>query len=111
MTNGGRPNRQTRYADRMPKLDLRPLRTLLLSLLAAAAWVSASVARDVPARPPTPSELFGDLYARVEAEHLFPDSKTFADAVPLKSPEAILSDYRAQAPSEKATLTAFVHAH
>jgi hypothetical protein len=42
----------------MPNLDLKPLRTVLLSILAAAAWVSVSVARDAPVRPPTPQELF-----------------------------------------------------
>jgi alpha,alpha-trehalase len=93
----------------MPKLDSKPLKTLLLSLLAAVALASVSVARDAPTRPPTPSELFGALYARVETEHLFPDSKTFADAVPLKSPEAILSAYRAKTPATKAALAAFVH--
>src|SRR5690242_6927287 len=121
MTNGERPSRQSRYPDRMPTLDTRQdagdafvagaFRTLFFSLLATATLVANAVARDAPARPASPSELFGELYVRVETEHLFPDSKTFADAVPLKSPDAILSAYRAQAPRTKAALEAFVRSN
>lgn len=63
------------------------------------------------AQSPTPSVLFQELYSRVQTEHLFPDSKTFADAVPKQSPEAILADYRANTPRTKADLTAFVRKH
>ncbi len=44
--------------------------------------------------PASPSQLFGALYAEVEVSGLFPDSKTFADAVARREPEQILSDYR-----------------
>ena len=101
----------------MPKLDLRRrdsvirIRAALLGVLASLALVGASVARESPVRPPTPAELFGELYTRVQTEHLFPDSKTFADAVPRGSPEAILAAYRTQPPRTKAELAAFVRAH
>lgn len=66
-------------------------------------------ADDVPAgQRPSPSALFEDLYSRVQTEHLFPDSKTFADAVPKKSPAEILADYHAKQPGSKAALSAFV---
>lgn len=63
-----------------------------LSALAALLLCSGAGAR--PATPLPPSALFGRLYADVELRGLFPDSKTFADAQPLRSPAAILRDYR-----------------
>ncbi len=83
----------------------------MLGALATLVFAGASVAREAPPGPPPPSALFQELYARVETEHLFPDSKTFADAVPRQSPAAILSDYRAKPPQTKAGLLVFVQAH
>jgi alpha,alpha-trehalase len=72
----------------------------LLGLFAAAA-----AAADPP-RPPQAE--FGDLFAAVQTAALFPDSKTFADAVPLASPAAILAQYHAQRPRSPAQLRLFV---
>lgn len=58
--------------------------------------------------PPSPSDLFGDLFATVQERGLFADSKTFADAIPRRAPEAILRDWRAAAPAGDAALAAFV---
>jgi alpha,alpha-trehalase len=55
-----------------------------------------------------PAFVFAELYARVESEQLFADSKTFADAQPLRAPALILRDYRAAVPGDRAQLTAFV---
>jgi alpha,alpha-trehalase len=83
-----------------------------LSVLSAAALANASVAQDaLAAVPPSPSVLFQDLYPRVQNEHVFPDSKTFADATPKQAPSAILSDYRSRPPRTKAVLAAFVRKH
>ncbi len=57
---------------------------------------------------PTPHDRFGALYARVEQARIFPDQKTFADAVPLRDPAAILHDWRAAAPADDTALRAFV---
>lgn len=83
-------------------------RARLLCALAAATLATTGVAREAQAPPPPPSVLFGELYARVQTEHLFPDSKTFADAVPKKAPGAILADFLANPPRTKAALAAFV---
>ena len=61
--------------------------------------------------PQSPAQSFGPLYAAVEEAHVFADGKTFADAVPKRSPAAILTDYRAAHPSGKAALAAFVAAY
>lgn len=57
---------------------------------------------------PQPSDLFGDLFAAVQERGLFTDSKTFADAIPRRAPEAILRDWQTQTPADDAALTAFV---
>lgn len=57
---------------------------------------------------PQPSDVFGDLFVAVQERSLFPDSKTFADAIPRRAPEAILHDWAAQPPADDAALLAFV---
>jgi len=60
---------------------------------------------------PQPSDLFGDLFATVQERSLFIDSKTFADAVPRRAPEAIMRDWKAAALADDAALLAFVEAN
>jgi alpha,alpha-trehalase len=73
----------------------------VLGLLASVA-----AAADIPRAP---QAQFGDLFAAVQSAALFPDSKTFADAVPLASPATIPRQYHAQAPRSEAELRLFVH--
>jgi alpha,alpha-trehalase len=56
-------------------------------LIAASAEAAERV-------PQAPAAIFGKLYADVELAGIFPDSKTFADAVPRRPPAQILADYR-----------------
>uniref|UniRef100_E1TIY5 Alpha,alpha-trehalase n=1 Tax=Burkholderia sp. (strain CCGE1003) TaxID=640512 RepID=E1TIY5_BURSG len=46
-----------------------------------------------PVVPVPPSEQYPELYRDVELAHLFPDSKTFADMVPLEPPSQIAASY------------------
>jgi alpha,alpha-trehalase len=55
-----------------------------------------------------PAYVFAELYARVESERLFDDSKSFADAQPLRAPALILRDYRAAVPESRSQLADFV---
>lgn len=55
-----------------------------------------------------PAFVFGELYARVESEQLFADSKTFADAQPKRAPALILRDFRASAAATRPQLLSFV---
>ncbi len=59
------------------------------------------------AAPRPPSEVYGALFDAVQLGRVFPDSKTFADAVPKRAPEAIVADYTARKPAG-AALRAFV---
>jgi alpha,alpha-trehalase len=58
-----------------------------------------------------PQELFGELFTAVQTAALYPDSKTFADAVPRAAPETILAGYRSERPASLATLRSFVEQH
>jgi alpha,alpha-trehalase len=91
---------------------LRMLHAGLAALLFAALANCAAPPRETaaPQRQP-PSALLGELYARVETEAVFPDSKTFADSAPREAPAAILAQYRADPPADHAALAAFVAAH
>ncbi|MBD5701234.1 trehalase family glycosidase, partial [Citrobacter freundii] len=54
-------------------------------------------AEDAPAATPQPPDiLLGPLFNDVQTAKLFPDQKTFADAVPNSDPLMILADYRMQ---------------
>ncbi len=75
------------------------LRTLIL-LLAGATVASAA--------PQPPQVQFQDLFTAVATSGIFPDSKTFADAVPLQPPAKILDEYHTQRPRSGAALRQFV---
>lgn len=61
--------------------------------------------------PPPPSALFGPLFIAVQEQAVFPDSKTFADAVPRMPPAAILRAWHVAAPADRDALAAFVDDH
>ena len=60
----------------------------------AQAAEEASTARQP--LPQSPDALFGPLFTAVQSAQLFPDQKTFVDAVPRSDPLMILADYRMQ---------------
>jgi alpha,alpha-trehalase len=63
------------------------------------------------AAPAPPSELYGALYKAVELNRVFPDSKTFADAVPREPPAQIAADFAAHPDTDTDGLRRFVLAH
>jgi len=89
----------------------------LLLLLGGTSTAFPATARSSPpaaarvapsAATPSPADLFGDLFVRVQTLHLFPDGKTFADAVPRRAPTAIMAAYRRERPADAAAVRAFV---
>ncbi|WP_244139414.1 alpha,alpha-trehalase TreF [Mucilaginibacter ginkgonis] len=48
---------------------------------------------NVKAQVKTPAEVFPGLFAAVQMAHLYPDGKTFADAMPKRPAKEILADY------------------
>jgi alpha,alpha-trehalase len=84
-------------------------------LIAAALMQAPARAEDAAARAVRvateanmPEDVWGELYRSVELARVFPDSKTFADMIPLQSPDTVLAAYRKEKSAGKAALAAFV---
>ncbi|MCB2406343.1 alpha,alpha-trehalase TreA [Hymenobacter lucidus] len=74
-----------------------------------AAWLL--LAGPVYAQPATPRQLFPGLFEAVQLGHVFPDNKTFVDAVPLQTPAIILAAWQQQSQQPGFDLSRFVRAH
>jgi alpha,alpha-trehalase len=70
------------------------------------ALLGVTVARDAAVLPP--SQLYGELFHRVQTERLFPDSKTFADATAKAEPAETLRRYEAARHATGFSLADFV---
>ena len=80
-----------------------------LALVASVLFIAYPAIALEP--PSAPQVLFEDLYADVELERIFPDSKEFADATPTSPPGDILALYHAQKPFSPEALKRFVAGH
>lgn len=56
----------------------------------------------------SPDELFGTLFQDVQNSHIFSDSKTFADCIPLDDPYVIIKKYKEEKDNIGFDLTKFV---
>ena len=79
-----------------------------LTLATLPAAFGQSQPAEEAAAPQTPQILFKNLFIAVQNAQLFPDSKTFADAVPKSAPAQILSRFDAAKPVSREALQAFV---
>lgn len=75
-----------------------------LVLLSATAFGQAV---DVP----TPVEIYGELFEAVQLGGVFPDNKTFVDALPKAPPRVILADFAAARRNAGFDLRSFVESH
>lgn len=80
-----------------------PLLPLLLTLFLAQAAPAADVK--------TPVEIYGELFERVQLERVYPDGKSFVDALPTQAPEQVLAAYREASKRPDFDLRKFVQAH
>jgi alpha,alpha-trehalase len=93
------------------------LAVLCLFPLVGAAGARAQQSADPRTGGPTqtalqpPSIEFGELYRAVELQSVFPDQKTFADAIPTRPPREIMADYDRQKARLSFNLNAFVYQH
>jgi alpha,alpha-trehalase len=78
-----------------------------LALAVASALARADIAVGAEP-PPAPDRLYGELFVAVQAARVYPDQKTFVDAVPKGDPQAILERFRAQRREAGFSLKAFV---
>lgn len=74
-------------------------------LLAPMLWSTAAVA----AAPAPPDQRLQPLFQQVQGAHLFPDQKTFADAVPRRAPEAIVQAWQREHTQAGFSLQSFVN--
>lgn len=96
-----------------------PLILLLAAPLALAAGCGTAVSPPADTRAPDvapaarydPPRDLGPLFHDVQVAGVFPDSKTFVDAVPRRPPAEIATLYAAARASAGFDLAAFVHAH
>jgi len=81
----------------MENFALRRCLALSGALASALLATAAFGAGPAPGRPPEPPSVeFGEMYQAVEMAGLYPDQKTFADAIPDKPPAQLLADYERQ---------------
>jgi len=83
-------------------------RARFLVLVLGACAAAASFA---DGGPQPPSLLYPELFDAVQRSTIYPDSKTFADAIPKGDPAAINAAYRAQRAAAGFDLKAFVAEH
>lgn len=79
-------------------------RSVVLRLAAALLLASPAVAQG-------PADTFGPLFAAVQERRVFPDGKTFADAVPTAPVAEIMRRYAEERPQSTDALRAFVKRH
>ncbi len=85
------------------------LRRIAVAALAVLSLASAGRAQPLDAaKVPTPADTYQELFHQVQVRRIFPDGKTFVDAVPRRAPARILADYRAHARFSDAELKRFV---
>lgn len=83
--------------------------TAAVCALLTLACISTAAA--APAFYATPAKLLGPLFVRVQMDGIFPDGKTFVDAVPKSAPLVILRRFRQRNPHSRAALKRFVMHH
>src|ERR1700733_8703870 len=91
------------------------IRCALVGIGLALGALPAAAAQPQPAvaarTPETPLAELKDLFIAVQMAQLFPDSKTFADAIPKSAPAEILARFHAAKPESKDALREFVAAN
>lgn len=100
----------------MRKVEQRRLSACLIYPLLLAGVVAASCTaqaednqRMLSSAPQPPDVRLGPLYHAVQAAKLYPDQKTFADAVPHGDPTSILADWQMQKSQGNFDLKRFVN--
>ena len=76
---------------------------VIVSLVVALLIATAAVGQDE-----TPSQLYGQLFEDVQMHRVFPDGKTFVDAVPHDAPAIVMQRYQDERGTPGFDLAAFV---
>ncbi|WP_116812002.1 alpha,alpha-trehalase TreF [Steroidobacter cummioxidans] len=66
----------------------------VLRVACMGVWLAGATIASAQEAVPTPADVYGELFKDVQLAAVFPDSKSFTDALPNRPPEQILSEYR-----------------
>ncbi|MEC5341155.1 alpha,alpha-trehalase TreA [Brenneria populi] len=88
-----------------------PLPPLILALSLVMPFAATGHPDPAGAPPLPPDVLLGPLFSDVQQARLFPDQKTFADAVPKQDPAVILARYARQKNAPDFDFPGFVASH
>jgi len=87
----------------------------MFARLVVCLWLAATFVADAAhargSAPRSPSQLYGELFHRVQTERLFADSKTFADSTAKKNATTILHRYASEKSHAGFSLKKFVVAN
>ena len=97
--------KETVRRSRFTPIAVRDLRVIALATLLAAAGCVSTPTQQWPA---TPAQLYGDLFIDVQMARVFPDDKTFVDAVAKREPRDIVASYQRERLEPAFDLNAFV---
>jgi len=81
---------------------------IVIGLLAMVGWAAAAVCCAAQPFVPTPAQLYGPLFVRVQMAALRPGNDNFVDDIPKTSPLVIMQRYRAAEPRSREALLEFV---
>jgi alpha,alpha-trehalase len=70
--------------------------------------VASVIATGAGAQVETPSQLYGQLFEDVQTQRVFPDGKTFVDAIPRDAPATVMQRYQEERGTPGFDLAAFV---
>jgi alpha,alpha-trehalase len=76
---------------------------VFIGLIVALVFATAAVAQ-----VETPSQLYGQLFEDAQVQHVFPDGKTFVDAVPHDAPAIVMQHYQQERGKPGFDLAAFI---
>lgn len=95
---------------RTTSMEYTPVYPLLLTAALTASFTlqAEDNQRMLSGNPQPPDIRLGPLFHAVQAAKIFPDQKTFADAVPKQDPTAILTDWQMQKMQRNFDLKRFV---
>jgi alpha,alpha-trehalase len=79
-----------------------------LAVCVATHGVATQATAQAAAQAETPSQLYGQLFEDVQMRRVFPDSKTFVDAIAKEAPRIIVQRYQEETQEPGFDLAAFV---
>ena len=84
------------------------MKNLVLSAGLLLAGLAAAAQPAPPALPPTPRQLYPGLFEAVQTQRVYPDGKTFVDALPTAPPAEVVAAYERLRTQPGFNLKAFV---